>query len=155
MRPVLKFVNLRGRMGIYDQLKIEELFMRHQKDNWYLLNTGIDQPSVVLGISGKVHELVNLTRCMEDKVPLIRRFSGGRLFSSRVSFFVYISIDGSYERAIVNITLIFSYFTCLFLRFDIRWYSYRGPIDIIRYLYSECKYSYDYVVYLQYDFSRT
>ena len=77
MRPVLKFVNLRGRMGIYDQLKIEELFMRHQKDNWYLLNTGIDQPSVVLGISGKVHELVNLRRCMDDQIPLIRRFSGG------------------------------------------------------------------------------
>ena len=80
MKPLLKFVNLKGRMGIYEQLKIEELFMRHQKENWYLLNTGVQQPSIVLGISGKVHELVNLGRCIEDDIPLIKRFSGGRPF---------------------------------------------------------------------------
>ena len=45
--------------------------------NRYILNTGTRKPSIVLGISGKVNELVDLDRCMIDDIPLIRRFSGG------------------------------------------------------------------------------
>ena len=143
MRPLLKFVNLRGKIGIYEQLKIEELFMRHQKDNWYLLNTGIDQPSIVLGISGKVHELVNLKRCIEDEIPLIRRFSGG----TPLTFVVYLRVDcftcfcadeTECHKNVNNICLLLSLHMMLLLHV-IRRDRYRGPLNIVRYLHFKCK----------------
>lgn len=75
--PLLRMVNLKGRVSIFDQLRIEELFLRHNKDNWFITNTGNFKPSIVLGISGKANELVDLASCIKHDIPLIRRFSGG------------------------------------------------------------------------------
>ena len=33
--------------------------------------------SIVLGYSGKVHELINVEAAAADKVPLVRRYTGG------------------------------------------------------------------------------
>ena len=76
-KPLLRFVNLGGRIGIYEQLRVEEILMRHSNENWYIVNRGAPTPSIVLGISGKVQDLVELDLCIRDEVPLIRRFSGG------------------------------------------------------------------------------
>ena len=46
--------------AIYDQLLIEEQLLRHESGNYILINSG-SPPAIVLGISGKVPELVHLT----------------------------------------------------------------------------------------------
>lgn len=76
-RPLLRFVDLAGKVGIFEQLRIEEILMRHDQSNWCFVNRNISPPTVVLGISGKVDELVEAEACLRDSVPLIKRFSGG------------------------------------------------------------------------------
>jgi len=76
-RPLLKFVDLAGKIGIFEQLRIEEVLMRHDSSNWCLVNRRMSHPNVVLGISGKSDELVEVEACRKDGIPLIKRFSGG------------------------------------------------------------------------------
>lgn len=64
------------RCAIFDQLILEEALLRADRGNWCLFNTG-SPPAVVLGISGKVDELVNRAHLERYPIPLIRRFSGG------------------------------------------------------------------------------
>ena len=61
---------------IYEQLLLEESLLRSSHQNWCLINEG-STPAIVLGISGKKQELVEEERAREDKIPLIKRFSGG------------------------------------------------------------------------------
>ncbi|WP_044045240.1 lipoate--protein ligase family protein [Candidatus Protochlamydia amoebophila] len=61
---------------ILTQLKWEEALLRTKHDNWCLINQG-SPPAVVLGISGRVDELINLNYFYQNPIPLIRRFSGG------------------------------------------------------------------------------
>ena len=72
----LRFINLTG-VHIYDHLRYEEILFRHTKQNWMIWNRGPVQPSIVLGYSGKVNELVNVNKSKQDGIPLIRRFTGG------------------------------------------------------------------------------
>lgn len=75
-RPLLRVLHLRG-LPIFDQLRYEEVLLRHTPHNWLVLNTGVAQTSVVLGMSGNVSELVDLERAAADSVPMIRRYTGG------------------------------------------------------------------------------
>lgn len=61
---------------IYEQLLLEETLLRSSNENWCLINEG-STPAIVLGISGKKEELVNEQKAAENKIPLIKRFSGG------------------------------------------------------------------------------
>lgn len=61
---------------IIEQLKMEEALLRGDHRNWCLINEG-SPPAIVMGISGKMHELVDIPRAKEMNIPLIRRFSGG------------------------------------------------------------------------------
>ncbi len=61
---------------IYEQLLLEEKLLRSGKDNWCLINEG-SSPAIVMGISGKKEELVDCQKAVKDKIPLIKRFSGG------------------------------------------------------------------------------
>jgi len=63
-------------LSIFDQLKIEEALLRTSNENICLLNAG-STPSVVMGISGKEHELLNASFFDQNEIALIRRFSGG------------------------------------------------------------------------------
>ncbi len=63
-------------MAIFDMLRLEEALMRTREENFCLINQGA-QPAIVLGISGKAQELVDLEAAQAASVPLIRRFSGG------------------------------------------------------------------------------
>lgn len=61
---------------IFTQLQLEEALLRNNSQNWCLLNTGV-LPSIALGISGNPQELLFVNNVKEDKIPVIRRFSGG------------------------------------------------------------------------------
>lgn len=63
---------------ILRQLRLEEKLLRSPgAGNWCLLNDGTPDRSVVLGISGKPHQLVDVRRALDDGVRVIKRFSGG------------------------------------------------------------------------------
>ena len=62
--------------SILKQLQIEEMLLRTTKDNWCILNVG-SSPAIVLGISGKVDEMVDLEKHKKTPIPLIKRYSGG------------------------------------------------------------------------------
>lgn len=47
----MKFLKLAG-VPILQQLQLEEALLRATKHNWFLINEGTPQPSVVMGVSG-------------------------------------------------------------------------------------------------------
>lgn len=42
-----------------------------------VFNYGTSVPTIVLGLSGKVPELVNVERVKQDNIPMVRRYTGG------------------------------------------------------------------------------
>ena len=76
MKKVINCVRFNG-LNILEQLRYEELLLRNTKDNWFIFNYGTTVPTIVLGLSGKVLELVNIERVREDKIPMVRRYTGG------------------------------------------------------------------------------
>ncbi|CAM9991783.1 unnamed protein product [Pylaiella littoralis] len=78
MERVLRVLRLKH-VPIFQQLCIEEALFYNTSSNWLLLNEGHPEakPTVVLGISGKPEKMCNLELVRRDKVPLIKRFSGG------------------------------------------------------------------------------
>ncbi|KAF5789621.1 putative lipoate--protein ligase [Helianthus annuus] len=75
-RPLMNIVRMKG-VPILQQLEIEECLLRTSSDNWCIINDGADRPNIVMGISGKPAELVEIKRVLEDNIPVIRRFTGG------------------------------------------------------------------------------
>lgn len=75
MKQKLFLIHLKG-LSILDQLKIEEALLRTSNDSYCIINEGTS-PAIVMGISGCSEELVDLERAKKDKIPVIRRFSGG------------------------------------------------------------------------------
>lgn len=71
----LNFLYLKNR-PIFEQLQIEEALLRLDDENWCIINEG-SPPSIVMGISGKTEELVNVSKMEETPIPLIKRYSGG------------------------------------------------------------------------------
>ncbi|MFZ0565703.1 MAG: lipoate--protein ligase family protein [Chlamydiales bacterium] len=65
-----------NQMPIKEQLLLEEALLRADSSNWCLINTGVPE-AIVMGISGKPSQLLNLELVKQDQVPLIKRFSGG------------------------------------------------------------------------------
>ena len=61
---------------IFQQLQIEEMLLRTSEDNWCVVNSG-STPAIVLGISGKVEEMVQIEKHKKTPIPLIKRYSGG------------------------------------------------------------------------------
>lgn len=62
--------------SLLDQLKLEEALLRTQTDNFFLYNTEAPE-AIVMGISGKWHELIDDAIYSKNPVPVLRRFSGG------------------------------------------------------------------------------
>ena len=75
-RVRLRCANLSG-LNIFDHLRCEEIVFRNSMDNWFLFNTGPVNPTIILGLSGKIPSLVNVPRVANSNVTLIRRFTGG------------------------------------------------------------------------------
>ncbi|MCX6987393.1 MAG: lipoate--protein ligase family protein [Chlamydiae bacterium] len=62
--------------SILEQLQIEEALLRNDTRNFCIVNKG-SSPAIVIGISGKIHELVDLEIAKLLQLPIIKRFSGG------------------------------------------------------------------------------
>lgn len=73
--PKLKLLHIKG-ASIFEQLQLEEKLLRVTNENWCVFNEG-SSPAIVLGISGKPPELVDLNKLKKTPVPLIKRYSGG------------------------------------------------------------------------------
>lgn len=81
---------------ILQQLQIEEALLRADTKNWCLINQGAP-PAIVMGISGKVEELINKNRFSAAPVTLIRRFSGGgTVFIDQNTVFVTFIINSPF-----------------------------------------------------------
>ncbi|KAJ3684005.1 hypothetical protein LUZ61_013169 [Rhynchospora tenuis] len=74
--PIMNLVRMQG-LPILDQLHLEERLLRRDFKNWCILNVGTPQPTIVMGVSGKPSELINIKSVIYNKVPVIRRFTGG------------------------------------------------------------------------------
>lgn len=61
---------------LFNQLQIEEALLRLNQKNWCIINEGTS-PAIVMGISGKPKELINLEKMKKAPIPLIKRYSGG------------------------------------------------------------------------------
>ncbi len=73
--PKLHLVRLQH-YPILQQLQLEEALLRADDRNWCLINEG-SPPAIVMGISGKPHELLHQELLNRSPIPVIRRFSGG------------------------------------------------------------------------------
>ena len=73
---ILNVVKVKG-LPIFKQLQIEEALFRVADGNWFIWNEEIEDPAIVLGISGKPSLLVDIDRVCTANMPLIKRFSGG------------------------------------------------------------------------------
>ncbi|XP_010917062.1 uncharacterized protein [Elaeis guineensis] len=74
--PLMNLIKLRA-VPILQQLHLEERLLRSSSDNWCIINDGTNRPNIVMGISGRPSELIDLKSVLRDHVPVIRRFSGG------------------------------------------------------------------------------
>jgi lipoate-protein ligase A len=59
------------------QLRIEEALYRCSEENWLVVNEGVEDVAIVLGLSGKPEKHVNISEAHKKGVPLIKRFTGG------------------------------------------------------------------------------
>jgi len=75
MRPKLYLIHLKNR-PILGQLQIEEALLRTEDRNFLLINEGSSK-AIVMGISGTPENLINIKSAAEEKIPIIKRFSGG------------------------------------------------------------------------------
>lgn len=73
---MMNLVRLNG-TPILNQLHLEEKLLRTSSDNWCIINDGADTPAIVMGVSGKPSELLEVGSVLQDQVPVIRRFTGG------------------------------------------------------------------------------
>lgn len=64
------------RAPIFEQLQLEEALLRTDSRSFCIVNRGSPR-SIVLGISSKPEELVDLEKAKMAEIPLIKRFSGG------------------------------------------------------------------------------
>lgn len=61
---------------IFEQLLLEERLLREERKNFCIINSGSSK-AIVMGISGKVDELVSKEKAKALSLPLIKRYSGG------------------------------------------------------------------------------
>lgn len=73
--PSLHFIHLKN-TPIFEQLQLEEALLRGEDKNYCLVNEGSPR-AIVMGISGKPEELLNLETVRQEEIPVIKRFSGG------------------------------------------------------------------------------
>jgi lipoate---protein ligase len=92
MKPTLRLLRLKD-WSIFKQLQLEEALLRADQSNWCVLNEN-STDAIVMGISGKPHELIHLEAHTHNPVPVIRRFSGGGC--------VYVDQDTLFVSFIIN-----------------------------------------------------
>lgn len=73
--PPLKLLRLHG-VPIEQQLYLEEALLRIGQGNWCIVNTQAP-PAIVMGVSGRAHEWIDLDVLKSAPIPVIQRYSGG------------------------------------------------------------------------------
>ena len=63
-------------LPVLSQLQLEEALFLHNNENWCILNYNTT-PAIVLGSSNKPNDLINLKKVKANKIPIIKRFTGG------------------------------------------------------------------------------
>lgn len=63
-------------LHVFEQLKIEEAILRSSDINLCLINQGSPR-AIIMGISNKPEELLDVAKVKRDRIPVIQRFSGG------------------------------------------------------------------------------
>lgn len=63
--------------SVLDVLRLEEGLLREDDRSWCVVFDGVATPTVVMGISGKPDELLDVARVRDEAVPVVKRFSGG------------------------------------------------------------------------------
>ena len=66
-----------SRHCVFDLLRLEEVLLRRSNKSWCIVNDGVPKPAAVMGISGKTESLINVAEAKEQRVELIKRFTGG------------------------------------------------------------------------------
>ncbi|KAF3973614.1 hypothetical protein CMV_002984 [Castanea mollissima] len=74
--PLMNLIKLKG-VPILQQLNLEECLLRTSSRNWCIINQGTNQPTIVMGVSGKPAELLKIESVLCDQIPVVRRFTGG------------------------------------------------------------------------------
>ena len=129
-RPALTVLRL-PRTSILSQLRMEESLLRADDHNWCIinqpqrnsssidLNTNTEQSyrsilgsstmngtdherAIVLGLSGDPHSLVHLRAAREDNVQLIRRFSGGTVYTDHCTKFITLIVNSNALPSVVR-----------------------------------------------------
>jgi lipoate---protein ligase len=72
---IIHLIHLKN-VPIFKQLQLEETLLREDNRNFCILNEG-SSPAIVMGISGKPEELIDMSQANDLKIPIIKRFSGG------------------------------------------------------------------------------
>ncbi len=98
---------------ILEQLKIEEGLLRTNHQNWMIINIG-SPDAIVMGLSSKPDEWVDLLLAKKASIPIIQRFSGGgtvfvdqeTLFTSFIINKDAVAIE-AFPRPILNWTMEF------------------------------------------------
>eukprot|EP00897_Mesotaenium_endlicherianum_P003396 jgi/Mesen1/3084/ME000183S02139 len=75
-RSLLHVLRLKN-ASILRQLQIEEALLRADDRNWCIINDGTPDPAIVMGISGKPSQLLDVPAVLRGGIPVIKRFSGG------------------------------------------------------------------------------
>ena len=79
---------------ILKQLYIEETLLRTTRDNWCIINSSAANPAIIMGISSKPKNLINIPFINKYPIPIIRRFSGGgTVVVDKDTFFVTFIIN--------------------------------------------------------------
>ena len=81
-------------------LRVEEALFRHSQEDWVIINDGVEQEAIVLGISGKPEELVHELKAQQLRVPLVKRFTGGGtvVVDKNTQFVSFIFNEGTVAR---------------------------------------------------------
>lgn len=64
------------KVPIFEQLELEEALLRGSDENYCIINQGSPR-AIVMGISGQPDKLLNIESVKREKIPVIKRFSGG------------------------------------------------------------------------------
>ncbi len=74
----IRCLKIPSHFGLFQSLQLEEMLLRTSNKNWCILSRGSQISSeIIMGISGKPEALLNIPRCVQDSIPVIRRFTGG------------------------------------------------------------------------------
>nr|XP_009390305.1 PREDICTED: putative lipoate-protein ligase A [Musa acuminata subsp. malaccensis]XP_009390306.1 PREDICTED: putative lipoate-protein ligase A [Musa acuminata subsp. malaccensis]XP_009390307.1 PREDICTED: putative lipoate-protein ligase A [Musa acuminata subsp. malaccensis] len=74
--PCMKLLRMSA-VPILEQLHLEERLLRTSVDNWCIVNDRTNRPTIVMGVSGRPSELIELKSVLRDQIPVIKRFTGG------------------------------------------------------------------------------